>query len=291
MYKSIENLSISLLNVGYVNLNEAWDFENVISPFFRLYYITDGDAYVYHHQKRYDLKPGYMYLIPSFTYSHYKCSGSMSQYYISALEVSTTGVSVFSVLNFLYEIEGDEFSLMCFKRILELNPNRTIVKDDPKVYDNPTGLDFFRNENKKLSESTYLETRDLLLALLSKFISSAKEVDFTDKTSKIGRIANYIEINLATEITVKDLADVCHLNVDYFSRLFKQTYHIRPNEYIQKKRVERAQLLLIASSDSLKEIADKVGFTSVTYFSRVFKKHTKKSPLQYRKEQWTFKKE
>ncbi|NIJ45245.1 AraC-like DNA-binding protein [Wenyingzhuangia heitensis] len=287
MYKSIENITLSLLNMGYVSLNEKWNYENVMSPFFRMYYITEGSAKVFHHNKEYILKPGYMYLIPSFTYSHYKCDVHMNQYHISCVEVSETGYSVFSTLNFMYEVKADHISLLYFKRLLELNPNRGIVRDDPKVYDNEEGLRAFRTENQKLSEGAYLETAGLLKSILSKFVVAyKKEPTDKDDKSKLKGVINFIEINLHTNITVKDLADSQNLNVDYFSRLFKKLYKIRPNEYVQKKRVERAQLLLIASSGSLQEISDTVGFSNISYFSRVFKKYTHLSPLQYRKENW-----
>ncbi|NJB82774.1 AraC family transcriptional regulator [Wenyingzhuangia aestuarii] len=287
MYKIVENLSLSLLNTGYVNLDKRWNYENVMSPFFRMYYVTDGEAKVFHQNKEYVLKQGYMYLIPSFTYSHYKCDEHMTQYYISAIEISETGHSVFSSLNFIYEVKADHISLVYFKRLLELNPNRSIVRDDPKVYDNEEGLTSFKTENKKLSEGAYLETSGLLKSILSKFVVTyKKENTLKDDKSKLRDVVNFIEINLHTNITVKQLADTQNLNVDYFSRLFKSIYHIRPNEYIQKKRVERAQLLLIASSNSLQQVSDTVGFSNVSYFSRVFKKYTNSSPLQYRKEGW-----
>ncbi|MDO6738524.1 AraC family transcriptional regulator [Wenyingzhuangia sp. 2_MG-2023] len=285
MYKTIENVSLSLLNVGYVNLNSSWDYKNVMSPFFRLYYITDGEAKVFHHQQTYILKPGYMYLIPSFTFSRYKCDVSMTQFYISAIEVSETGMSIFSKTNFIYEVKADHISLVYFKRILELNPNRSIKRDDPKVYDNEQGLTSFRVENQKLSESSYLETTGLLKALISKFVIGYKNDRIAlKKNAKLNSVQNFINVNLHTDLTVQDLANSQSLNVDYFSRLFKEVFGMRPIVYIQKKRIERAQLLLIATDTSLQDISDTIGFSNLSYFSRVFKKETGKSPLQYRKE-------
>ncbi|WP_010136439.1 helix-turn-helix domain-containing protein [Ochrovirga pacifica] len=287
MNKSIENTTLSLLNVGYVNLSNDWNYQNVMSPFFRLYYVTDGEAKVFHHQQEYVLKPGFMYLIPSFTYSHYRCDKQMTQYYISATEISASGLSIFSKLNFIYETKADAISLIYFKRILELNPNRSYTNDDPKVYDNETGLVSFKTENQRLSQSAYFETSGLLKCILSKFIVRYQnDVSSKKKNAKMNKIQDYININLHTEMTVMELASSLNLNVDYFSRLFYKTFGIRPNEYIQKKRVERAQLLLVATQNDLQEIADQVGFSNVSYFSRVFKKLTQKTPLQYRKEHW-----
>ncbi|MGY6647829.1 helix-turn-helix domain-containing protein [Wenyingzhuangia sp. IMCC45574] len=287
MYKSVENVTLSLLNVGYANLDSTWDYKNVMSPFFRLYYITDGEAKVYHHKEEYTLKPGFMYLIPSFTFSRYKCDVHMTQYYVSAVEISESGLSIFSKLNFIYEVKADSISLMYFKRLLEINPNRNYSNDDPRVYDNEKVFRSFKTENMRLSESAYIETAGLLKCILSKFVVLYNnDVSHKKKNLKLNAVQEYINLNLHTEITVKELADAQSLNVDYFSRIFKDTFGLRPNEYIQKKRVERAQLLLASTDNTLQEISDRVGFSNMSYFSRVFKKITGTTPLQYRKDGW-----
>lgn len=74
MNKILQSLKLSLLNVGYAKLDTSWDYDNVISPFSRLYLITKGSAKVYHSYEEFDLKPGHLYLVPSFTYSGYQCA-------------------------------------------------------------------------------------------------------------------------------------------------------------------------------------------------------------------------
>jgi AraC-like DNA-binding protein len=60
---------------------------------------------------------------------------------------------------------------------------------------------------------------------------------------------------------------------------------MRPNKYIQSKRIERAQLLLLSTNNSLKQIAEKVGLENVSYFTRIFKSHTGKTPGAFREGQ------
>ena len=73
MQKYLQLLKLNLLNIGFASLDDSWDFDNVFSPFSRLYYITSGTAKVYHNNQVFHLKPNHMYLIPSNTYSRYKC--------------------------------------------------------------------------------------------------------------------------------------------------------------------------------------------------------------------------
>lgn len=57
---------------------------------------------------------------------------------------------------------------------------------------------------------------------------------------------------------------------------------LRPIAYINQKRIERAQLALIATNRSIKRVAYEAGFQDANYFSRLFKKQTGVSPLAYR---------
>ena len=92
MLKILQSLKLTLLNTGYAKLNSSWNFDNVISPFARMYYITKGSAKVYHNNKVFDLKPNHVYLVPSYTYSRYKCENYHEQYYVSFLEDITWNI-------------------------------------------------------------------------------------------------------------------------------------------------------------------------------------------------------
>ncbi|MDO6492674.1 MULTISPECIES: AraC family transcriptional regulator [unclassified Cellulophaga] len=286
MIEILQSLRLTLLNTGYAKLGTSWDFDNVISPFTRMYYITKGTARVYHNDNVYHLKPGYMYLIPSFTYARYICDDYHEQYYISFLEEINSGLSIYNFKNFEYEIKASEQGLYYFKRLTILNANREIKNSDPKTYDNRPTLQDFIKQNENLSTQEFLETQGILTTLLSNFITNKKlpkEINLSN--SNLNQILNYINKNLHLPITIEELANTCHYSTDYFSKLFLNTYGLRPNKYIQSKRIERAQLLLLTTKDSLEEIAQKVGFENVSYFSRSFKKHTEKTPASFRKEQ------
>ena len=103
MSKILQTLKLALLNVGYAKLDPLWDYDDVISPFIRLYYITTGSAMVYHSNRAIELKPGHIYLIPSYTFGRYKCDDYHEQYYISCLEEIKNGYSIFNFSNFIYD--------------------------------------------------------------------------------------------------------------------------------------------------------------------------------------------
>lgn len=98
----------------------------------------------------------------------------------------------------------------------------------------------------------------------------------------ISECVDYIHDNLHTRITLDSLADRLHLSPSYLSRLFKKETGRSVSDYIQYKKIETAKRMLIYSDYSVSEIAAILAFPSHSYFSELFRKDTKLSPLQYR---------
>jgi len=264
-------------------LDNKWNFTNVISPFSRLYLITSGEAYVYHNNIEFKLKPGYLYLIPSYTYSSYKCNLSHEQYYISFFEETSKRVSIYSLVHFKYEIKASDLDINSFKRLLKINPNRSILNSDPKTYNKNAILDG-STINKFLSTSKLMETKALIKYLMSKFIDDEMESK-KNYERNLMEVLNYISEHLHEPISVESLAKHCNLSKDYFSRIFKKQYSMGPSQYIQLRRIERAQLLLLTTKDSFLDISLRVGFYNYSYFLKTFKKNIGITPSVFRKKQ------
>lgn len=287
MIDTLYTLKFNLLHVGYASLGSDWQFDGVLSPFSRLYFITEGEAWVYHNQQKYVLKPGYMYLIPKFSVSRYHCDTNMEQYYISFLDDSESGLSVFDMLPFVYEAKASHFDKELFQRLLELHPGRTILKSDPKTYDNRADLLSFNQKYPPTNEHHLIETQGILLQLVSRFIrptTAFGNASEKHRHSDIGFVLRFIHTHLDKKLTVEQLAGLQGLNCDYFSRQFQKVLGVRPLDYIINKRLERAKLLITTSSLSLQEIADRVGVFDIYYFSKLFKSRFGIAPSQYRKQ-------
>ncbi len=287
MLELLQSLKISLLHTGYAKLGKEWNFDNVISPFTRLFYVTKGSATVYHNNKTYTLKQGYMYLIPSYVYNTYRCEDYHEQFYISFFEEIRTGLSIYNLRSFIYEVPINEGDHLFFQRLTNMYPKRNIVNSDPKAYlHKPQELLRFNKDNAQMKTQRYLETQGILTILLSRFIKN--EPANNSNISSYGRLDDvlfYIAEHLDQVLEVQDLAKRYHISADHFSRLFLQQFAMRPLKYIQTKRIERAQLLLWTTNDTLEEISHKIGMENLSYFSRTFKKITGVTPGKYRKNQ------
>ncbi|TNJ43141.1 helix-turn-helix transcriptional regulator [Tamlana fucoidanivorans] len=285
MVNQFQSLKLRLLNVGYSKLDNHWDFDNVISPFTRLYLITKGNAQVYHNSRKFNLMPNHLYLIPSFTYSSYKCDVYHEQFYISFFEELGKSLSIYNFADFKYEVEANAFDKALFERLLHLNKNRTLINNSPEHYDNYETLSTFERKNQELSASAFMETQGILKILLSKFINY--KVSLKPKVSKSfsKSVLYYISEHLSQPISVKEMAHFCDLSIDHFSRKFTKTFGVRPSKYVQQKRIERAILLITTTNYSLKKIATLIGYEDYNYFSRIFKKQLSATPSAFKTSQ------
>lgn len=79
-----------------------------------------------------------------------------------------------------------------------------------------------------------------------------------------------------------ELADLIDLSPQYLCRLFKECLSLRPFEYLARKRIQQAKLLLLEDKLNINEIAAEVGYNDCSYFCAVFKKHEMLSPAEFR---------
>jgi len=92
----------------------------------------------------------------------------------------------------------------------------------------------------------------------------------------------YVSNNYGKMDSASEVAGYININPDYFSRLFKSEVGITFNNYLTNYRVQKAIELLTKTDLKVYEVAEKVGYTNLSYFSRVFKKVTGVNPFFYK---------
>ncbi|HEY3329745.1 MAG TPA: AraC family transcriptional regulator [Capsulimonadaceae bacterium] len=101
--------------------------------------------------------------------------------------------------------------------------------------------------------------------------------------SRLTPVLDYIRGRLSDTICVDDLAQVACMSVSHFHAEFKSAFGEAPMDYVRRVRIEATCRRLVASTDSVGEIAATHGFASPYHFSRVFKAASGQPPSQYRK--------
>ncbi len=284
MARRILSHHFSLLHVDKVLLNQKWNYKNVISPYIRIYFIDGGEGTISSIDQNLKLEPGFLYIIPSFTLCNLECAKSLSQFFVHCFEDSPSGLSLFHNYRKPLKIKASELVAGSIKQLLRINPNRKIYRsDDPQVYENNKFYREYQDLNNQQSEGVFMETQGILLQLISQFISQIhlKKEYKTEIPSAILDAIRHIQINLSSKISVNQLAKRANLQTDYFSRIFLKHTGERPLEYVQSKRIERAQYLIMTTNKSFGEIAEITGFQNLPYFFKVFRKLTLMTPGEY----------
>lgn len=95
--------------------------------------------------------------------------------------------------------------------------------------------------------------------------------------------ALYIKNNFTRPLSLEELAQKFSFTKEYFSVLFKETTGFGFSEYVSQMRIAQATNLLISTSLSVTEIGSMCGFNDSNYFSKVFRKITGYSPIEFRR--------
>lgn len=93
---------------------------------------------------------------------------------------------------------------------------------------------------------------------------------------------DYICDSLHTRIYIETLAKLVTLDPAYLSRLFKKEVGVTISQYIQNKKIETAQNMLIYSDYSPAQISSILAFPNQSYFTEIFRKKTGMTPKKYR---------
>ncbi|MCC3376740.1 response regulator [Cohnella sp. REN36] len=99
----------------------------------------------------------------------------------------------------------------------------------------------------------------------------------------IQRSCRYVQAHFKEEITLTEMAARTNFSVSHFSALFKKHTGQSLVGYVNRLRVDKAKKLLRSTSFSVAEIAEMTGFSSTSYFTRVFKASIDLPPLEYKK--------
>jgi AraC family transcriptional regulator len=96
-------------------------------------------------------------------------------------------------------------------------------------------------------------------------------------------ITDHVDTQLASDITVEQLAAIAQLSEAHFSRAFKQATGQSPHSFVMARRLDRARRMLADTQDALASIAHECGFSDQAHFSRQFNQAFGVSPSQFRR--------
>ena len=143
---------------------------------------------------------------------------------------------------------------------------------------------YFENPDLLNEDLLELKIKELLLLLIqthnAESILQIVADLFSPTTTNLRHV---IELHLYENLSVNDLAKLCHLSPASFKRKFTETFNDSPNNYITFRRIEKSKELLTFSDLSISEISHMSGIQDPQYFTRLFKKRTGETPSAFRR--------
>lgn len=138
----------------------------------------------------------------------------------------------------------------------------------------------------------YSQLKDIILRIEKEIITKEKTLDFyelvedTTEASQeeiVTQVKQIIMENLSLgNIQREELASMVHLSAGYLSRIFKKETGMALSDYITQKRLTVAKQLLAKTNLSMTAIAEKVGLSYSSYFTKLFKEKVGMTPQEYR---------
>ena len=231
-------------------------------------YIEKGFGSIVTNEKSYPLKPGVLCFIGAEKY-HYTMPENPVDYVRSKVFVPSKDLQ--KILSFFsYEAA----SLFSEDNIVFSEIPHTAEKEIEGI---------FREINSQ-KDTQYFGAN-----LISNFAKLLIEIHKNSKPAVappsyfISRAIEYINTNLTERITIDGICEEIHVSKYHFCREFKKVTGFTVMDYILKTRIIIAKSLLRETDKSISEISETCGFSSISYFCRIFKSATSYSPLQYRK--------
>ena len=222
-------------------------------------FFVSGNIEYYYGEHTFTAEPGCVLKLPKgVPYSGKKLTGGSVEIYLCDFLAEGNGLLDFPIPFVLHPTDGDVV-LSEFKNILEIWKRRSVL--------------------------SYVEAKNALSALL---VNLARDVALNkcgyDDRSRIIKMCEYIKArSVDPTFRVSDVAEYFHISEAHLRRIFSYELNTSPVAYLMSTKIERAKSMLVGlGEESIGNIAEKCGFSSVYYFSNAFKETVGCSPGQYR---------
>jgi AraC-like DNA-binding protein len=242
----------------------SWDRGRVLNEY-QISYITRGSGVFETRQAKKDIEAGMVFMVFPGQWHRYKPDPSTGwdEYYLG--------------------FEGDIASRICDQSFYKDNNCVRSIGHNMQVLHNIQDIITLVQHEQPGHQQLI---SGCLMKILSEIYAAAKNSDFKGKKIEevIRNIRFEIREHFDKRIPFDALAAKHNLGYSYFRRLFKTYTGLAPAQYHMQVRLQKSRELLRSTDLTIKEIAYAVGFESPFHFSKMFRKKTGVSPLQFREQ-------
>ncbi|SFS60553.1 AraC family transcriptional regulator [Paenibacillus sp. BC26] len=256
-------LQIDVITAHRTQVNNEWVDMDYVPEYNKLYYIVDGEGWLKVDNQEMLPSPGEICLMPAFTkqsYSVIKGKKPFLKYWCHF----TASLGPFDLFQWIgvplrIVLADQEEMTALFKLLVSLRQSDSVI--------------------------SRLREKAIMLEIVARYLEHVPITILQHRSEDLKRIQfiqAYIDSHMAGHLRVEDMAKAAHLHPNYFIAYFKKHFGVPPLKYVSRKRVDKAKILLSSTTQSIKEIADQIGFKETNHFAKFFRKETGQSPTEYR---------
>lgn len=124
--------------------------------------------------------------------------------------------------------------------------------------------------------------------MIDKYCTLVKNHSMKKHSPLVQKVITLVDFDITADLSLSHQAEMLNVNASYLSTLFKKEMDMTLTEYVTKKRIEHAAFLLTSTNLQIQMVAQNCGIYDVNYFTKMFKKHTGKTPKEYRENSVNF---
>lgn len=261
----LSNLHVNLYIADYIDCDDGWHMQQYIPDYNKLYLICEGKGWIETGKHSIFPKKDDLVFVPAgkkHSFSHVNEDYYKKYWCHFTATIGQKNIfDIFDVPNMINVAEDREYLISLFKQLVQYDREETI--------------------------DAILKAKAILLQLIAYFLekTDARELKIFKSPSieKLEYLLSYIDKHLEEPMTVEELADIVHLQVNYFIKFFKSHLGNTPMNYVKHQRLEKAKRLLLDTSIAISKVAGQVGYTDVSHFSNQFKSYAGMTPSKFRK--------
>jgi len=262
----LDNLAHPHIDLG---LDFAWSGSRQVvmhqHDCYQLEYFYKGDGLIVIGEDRYQVNPGDLFII----------NPGIEHYLQSSEEQPLEGIT------FKFELHHEGRTPRFPGLVANLSSLSTVQRRELENHlrNVCAAANYSRIGNKQLAASLMC----VFFVLLARYLRELEQItDVFDNASQCKRIAEYIDLNYASRITLEDLSEMAGWRPQYLCKQFAKEMGTSPISYLVDKRIEAAKTLLRSTRLPVSEVGFRAGFVDAYNFSKRFKSKVGVSPKSFR---------
>ena len=255
--KELDRIHLNVSEACYSVLEKGWKYTAHYPSFTRIYAIIEGHGILHCQDREIEMTAGNVYILPTAMPISYYCSSDMKKLYFHVNMPQYTGYDMFASMKSPAIIENLADEIETAAKWLALNDTCSVIS---------------------------LKSWLMQMVAAGFMLTGTNLGSIEEYSPLVKQIIQYIEENLRSALSVKEIAAALYTSESRIQKAFKTEVGTPLGRYITDRLFFLAEEQLRITNRSIKVISEELGFCDSFYFSRLFTKRYGISPSRYRKQ-------